>query len=307
MKIFTQLADLKQQQFSQTAVALGTFDGVHIGHQKIIHQAVGLAASSGGASVVFTFANHPLSVINPRRCPPQIVTAEYKSELIQNLGVDVLLSIPFTEDFLRLTPEEFIILLLSHLKPANLVIGPNYHFGHKGSGTPETLKIAGQKHGFNVVVHPAVYVQNIMASSTSIRRFIHEGNIDQATLLLGRPPRVGGTVVTGDGRGKKLGYPTANIAIDNKLVIPANGVYAVEVQLDDKRYNGVANIGINPTFTEQTRRIEVFLLDFDANLYDQIILVDFLAKLRDEKAFHSVDELTNQIAQDISNAQKYYH
>jgi len=306
MKIFTHLADLKQQQFPKTAVALGTFDGVHIGHQKIIRQAVDLAASYGGASVVFTFANHPLSVINPRRCPPQIVTNEYKAELIQSLGVDILLSIPFTQEFLQLAPEEFIVLLLSHLHPANLVIGPNYHYGHKGSGTPDTLKTAGFNHGFNVVVHPAVYVQNIMVSSTSIRRFIHEGNIDQATLLLGRPPRIGGMVVSGDGRGKMLGYPTANIAIDNMLVIPSNGVYAVKVQIDDKRYNAVANIGINPTFTGQTRRIEVFLLNFEGNLYDRIILVDFLAKLRAEITFNSVSELTNQIAQDISSAQKYY-
>lgn len=305
MKIFTQMTDMKQQ-FAKTAVALGTFDGVHTGHQMIIGQAVDLAKSSGTTSVVFTFSNHPLSIIDPSRCPPQIVTPEYKAELIAELGADILLTIPFTKEFLQLSPERFINLMLEYLDPSFLIIGPNYHFGYKGAGTPETLTSAGKSHSFQVIVHPAVYVDDIIVSSTTIRQYIQEGKVDQAARLLGRHPRFHGPVTTGEGRGKGMGYPTANLAINEGLVIPGNGVYAVYVHLGDKRYKGVANIGVNPTFQGKSRRIEVFVLDFAGDLYNQFITVDFLQKLRDERTFTNVDELTAQIQLDINVAHKYY-
>jgi len=305
MKIFTQLTDLPRQ-ITKTAVALGTFDGIHIGHQKIISTAVDLAKKSGGTSVVFTFSNHPLAAIDPHRCPPQIITPADKAKLIENLNVDILLSVPFTQDFLHLAPQEFIAVMLKHLRPSHLVIGPNYHFGYKGEGSPDTLKAAGAVSGFEVIVHPAVYLNNLVVSSTSIRQFIQQGKIAQAGLLLGRPPRISGTVIAGDRRGRNLGYPTANIAIDDKLVTPGNGVYAVRSQVANKQYNGVANVGYNPTFLGKSRRIEVYLLNFSGDLYGQTMDVDFLEKLRDEKKFASIDELTAQIADDLVNAHKYY-
>ncbi|MDR3592202.1 MAG: bifunctional riboflavin kinase/FAD synthetase [Negativicutes bacterium] len=305
MKTYTHLTDLPRQ-IRKTAVALGTFDGIHIGHQKIITAAVELAAKAGSASVVFTFSNHPLTVIDPRRCPPQITTADEKARLIAALNVDILLSIPFTKDFLQLAPREFIALLVKHLRPGHLIVGPNYHYGYKGEGTPENLKAAGEASGFDVFVHPAVYLHSQLVSSTSIRQLIQQGRVNQARHLLGRPPRISGSVIVGDRRGRNLGFPTANIAIDDSLVTPGNGVYAVRSQVAGKHYNGVANIGHNPTFPANTRRIEVFLLDFSGDLYGQNIDVDFLEKLRDEKKFASVDELTAQIAEDIRTAHKYY-
>jgi riboflavin kinase/FMN adenylyltransferase len=305
MQIYSQWASLNPPS-SRTAIALGTFDGVHVGHQQIIRQAAELARSIDGTSVVFTFANHPLSVIDPARCPPQIVTPGYKAALIAELGIDVLLNIPFTKELLELLPQEFITLLVEALNPAYIVVGPNYSFGYKGMGTPAMLKDAGQAIGFEVVVHPAVYVGDILVSSTTIRQFILEGNIRQAAALLGRPHRIIGKVIAGDGRGKNLGYPTANINIDPGLVTPSNGVYAVYAYVDGSRYRGLANIGTNPTFAGKTRRIEAYIEDFSGDLYQQNLVVDFLEKLRDEQSFPSADALKAQIALDVEAAQKYY-
>lgn len=305
MKTFTQITDLPRQ-LTKTAIALGTFDGVHIGHQKIIGTAVDLANKNGGTSVVFTFSNHPIEMIDPRRTPPQIVTQAEKARLIAGLGVDILLSVAFTKEFLQLKPQEFIDLLIKYLHPSHLVIGPNYHYGYKGEGTPTTLQSAGAASGFEVIVHPAVSFHSQLASSTSIRQLILQGNVRQATLLLGRPPRFSGTVIAGDRRGRKLGYPTANLGIDDRLVTPGNGVYAVRGRVGDNQYNGVASVGSNPTFPGKTRRIEVYLLDFSGDLYGQTMDVDFLEKLRDEKKFASVEELTAQIAADVEAARKYY-
>lgn len=305
MKKFPQLADINQY-FPKTAVALGTFDGVHIGHQKIISQAVDLGRESGGSSVVFTFDNHPLSVINPRHCPPQIITPADKATLIANLGADALLSIPFTRDFLNLSPQDFISLLVENLQPEYLVVGPNYHFGYKGAGTPDTLRQAGDKYGFTVIIHPAVYIQKTLVSSTTIRKYIQEGRVDQAAALLGRSPSFRGEVIVGDGRGRKIGFPTANLTVDQNLVIPGNGVYAVLINIDSVVHKGVANIGVNPTFQVNPRRIEVYIFDYSRDLYGQTITIDFLHKLRNERKFTGVEELSRQIRHDIEEARKYY-
>jgi riboflavin kinase/FMN adenylyltransferase len=305
MKQFSRLTDLKGQ-FSQTAVALGTFDGIHIGHQKIINQAVQLGRSLGLASVVFTFANHPLSRIDPRRCPPQIITVEYKAQLIAALGVDILLSLPFTSKFLHLSPEAFIELLLTYLRPAQVVVGPNYSFGYRGAGTPQMLERAGQQHGFAVNILPAVYKEDILVSSTAIRQLIQAGDVVPAAALLGRPVRISGPVAAGHRRGHILGYPTANLAIEPALVTPGDGVYAVCVAQGDQKFRGLANIGDNPTFADGRRRIEVHILGFTGDIYGQTIGVDFLGKLRGERKFCDAKALQAQIAQDIRDAQKYY-
>ncbi|MDR3563570.1 MAG: bifunctional riboflavin kinase/FAD synthetase [Negativicutes bacterium] len=305
MQIFTQLSEIPRP-FEKTAIALGTFDGVHIGHQKIIGRAVELAKQSGSTSVVFTFTNHPLSVIDPKRCPPQIITTDYKAELIADLGVDILLSVPVTKEFLQMAPQEFIDLMHDKLHPAYIVVGPNYHFGFRGAGTPATLQEAEALQGFEAVIHPAVSIQDTLVSSTAIRQYIQQGDVGMASRLLGRPPRFSGLVSTGDGRGRKIGYPTANMVINDRLVTPGNGVYAVRVQVGTERYNGVANVGTNPTFGGMNRRMETHLIDYHGDLYGQTIAVDFLAKLRDEQKFTSVDQLTAQIAADLLAAQKYY-
>lgn len=306
MEICTRLTDV-QGRLHNTAVALGTFDGVHLGHQSIITEAVKLAGQVNGTSVVFTFSNHPLSAINPKHCPPLIITAEEKAARIAALGVDILLTIPFTREFLQLSPREFVKLLTDVLRPAYIVVGPNFTFGYKGAGTPDFLRQGGKENGFEVVVPEALHIGKVMVSSSAIRQLIQKGKMQQAAALLGRPYRITGEVASGDGRGGRIiGFPTANISLSNNLVSPSDGVYAVRVKIGEAAYRGLANVGNNPTFHGKERRIEVHILEFTGDIYGQGISVDFLAKIRDERKFDGVESLKAQIAKDVTVAQQYY-
>jgi riboflavin kinase/FMN adenylyltransferase len=305
MQIVNKITNLNAD-FSGITIALGTFDGIHIGHQKIISRAVDLAKKINGTSVVFTFSNHPLSVVAPERCPLQLVTQDYKAELIQSLGVDILLTIPFTPEFLELSATQFLTLALENLSPKHIVVGPNYFFGYKRSGTPEVLQHAGIQHGFNVEIHPTVYVNNTIVSSTLIRQMVTAGNVEQAAHLLGRQFQIKGIVIHGAKRGRELGYPTVNLEIANDMVLPADGVYAVSVTIENTQYNGIANIGNNPTFNGVDRRLEVHILDFSGNLYGQSVVVSFLKHIRGQITFSSPTELKLQIYHDIKAAQVYY-
>ncbi|MDF2590410.1 MAG: riboflavin biosynthesis protein RibF [Anaerocolumna sp.] len=305
MEVFNQLTTLKDQ-YPRITVALGTFDGVHIGHQKVISRSVELSRQLHGTSVVFTFSNHPLSIIAPERCPLQIITQDDKAELIEKLGVDVLLNIPFTAEFLQLSASQFIHLLLENLNPKHILIGPNYSFGYKRSGTPELLQKSGLQYGFKTEVSPTVYMNDTMVSSTLIRQMITSGKVDQAANLLGRLVTLKGTVIHGAKRGRLLGYPTINLNVASGLVIPQNGVYAVQITLHNTRYNGIANIGTNPTFNDIGRRVEVHILDFSGNLYGEPVTVSFLKHIRNEHTFSDSEGLKLQIARDIDIAQKYF-
>ncbi len=305
MQVFSTV-DKLCDQYPNITVALGTFDGVHIGHQKIIGRAVALAKAIQGTSVVFTFSNHPLSIVDPQRCPAQLISNEYKAELMQELGVDVLLNIPFTFELLKYSAAEFIHLLKMNLTPKHIVIGPNYSFGYKCAGNPALLAEAGLKENFEVEVHPAVLMDGDIVSSTLIRKFIAEGNVSAGARLLGRNFRIKGQVITGDQRGRILGFPTANLALPDKFAVPNNGVYAVKTYYDHHVYPSIANIGINPTFNGTNRHIEVHLLNFSGDLYHQFIEIEFLEKLRSEKTFPGVHELIEQIKTDIQAAQSYY-
>lgn len=215
MQIINDVTNLKLD-FPGIVIALGTFDGIHIGHQQIISRAVKLAKENNGTSVVFTFSNHPLSVVAPHHCPPQLVTQDYKAKLIEKLGVDILLSIPFTPEFLKLSATEFIQLAVGNLSPKHIVVGPNYFFGHKRSGTPELLQNAGKEHGFKVEIHPTVSYNDQMVSSTLIRQLIAGGHVDKILPLLGRLFTIQGLVIHGAKRGRQLGFPTINLALTPK-------------------------------------------------------------------------------------------
>ncbi|WP_312335175.1 bifunctional riboflavin kinase/FAD synthetase [Anaerospora hongkongensis] len=304
MELFTELADISLHQ--NIAIALGTFDGIHAGHQQIIGQAVQLARQSSGTSVVFTFRNHPLSIIDPERCPPFIMAEEEKVEVIAGMGVDILMSIPFDVKFLQLMPDEFIQLLIHYFRPAHVVVGPNYTFGYQGKGNPEILRKAGASYHFDVQVPEAVLVDHSLVSSTLIRQLIASGDVQQAAKLLGRPFVMAGIVMSGDQRGRQLGYPTANIPVPPGMVIPADGVYAVQVMTGNTWFNGLANVGVNPTFNGQSRRIEVFILNFNDDLYNKKVRVSFLARLRGEVKFAGAEALKEQIARDITEAQVFF-
>ncbi len=298
---------LMQGRFSRVCVALGTFDGVHVGHREIIAQAVEQARSVAGTSVVFTFTNHPLSVLDPSRCPPQIATLEEKTEVLRELGVDVLLAIPFTAAFLKLSPQQFIALLVENLQPTNIVVGPNYSFGYRSSGNPDFLAEAGEKYGFAVAIHPGVHIDEQIVSSTLIRRLILEGNVEAAARFLGRSVSVRGTVVHGKKRGAKLlGFPTANLAVAPQRVLPEKGVYVTVIVIGAAVYHSVTNIGLNPTFEDGDQTIETHIFDFKGNLYGRIVDVKFLKRLRSEQRFESLDELKRQIGDDALAAREFF-
>lgn len=305
MQIFTTVNKLCDQ-YSNIAVALGTFDGIHIGHQAVIGKAVSLARSTGGTSVVFTFSNHPLSIIAPERCPSKIVTNEYKAELLEQLGVDILLNIPFTPELLKYSPEQFIDLLQTNLQPRHIIVGPNYSFGYKSLGNPDLLAKAGAQKNFAVEVQPAVYLDDLLVSSTLIRQYIAAGKVAESARLLGRPFKLQGKVISGNQRGRLLGFPTANLNLPEKFAIPDNGVYAVRTHYRSSIYPSIANIGTNPTFQDANRHIEVHLLEFTGDLYSQMIGVEFLHKIRPEQTFSNVKELIKQINLDIEAARQYY-
>lgn len=297
MKVLTQLDDVCQEFFN-SSIALGTFDGIHIGHQKIISRAVQLAESMNGSSVVFTFSNHPFCVLAPDRCPPQIMSQQSKIDVIEKMGVDALLSISLTKEFLHLSPVEFIEKLVKRLKPVHLVVGPNYSFGYKGRGTPGLLHELGAKYGFDTNVLDAVYVGDTMVSSTLIRRMIAGGEVEKAAELLGRPFVLDGKVIKGDGRGRLLGYPTANLAVADGFLLPGDGVYAVNVSVANKQYWGMANIGNNPTFNLNSHRLEIHILDFTGDLYNQSLQVQFIRSIRKEIKFTNSEALQQQLMLD---------
>mgnify|MGYP000845843641 FL=1 len=287
-------------------IALGTFDGVHIGHQSILQRARELAADIHGVSMAFTFQEHPLSVIFPERAPKMIRNTESKEAIIEKLGVDILMNVPFTKNFAAISATGFLKLLQENFSPAYVVVGANYTFGFQGTGDSAFLQQRGEEFGFVSRIGNSVLRDGKMVSSTRIRSLIAEGNIDLVNQYLKWPLDYTGIVTYGEQRGRKLGFPTANIALDDSYALLPNGVYAVRVHFNDAVYPGVANIGSNPTFEEVERRLEVHLMQFNGNLYGQKICVDFLGKLRDEKKFPDVDALVAQIHRDIEQAQHFW-
>jgi riboflavin kinase/FMN adenylyltransferase len=306
LELCTELSQLKDK-YANICIALGTFDGVHRGHQQVIGAAVERAREIGGTSIVFTFSNHPLSVVAPERCPVRLMSNEEKQTVMQSLGVDVLVNIPFTKEVLEIGAEDFIRMLIEAYAPKFVVVGPNYTFGYKNQGNSELLKEFGKKYGFEVKIHEAVCDTDDLISSTLIRGYINDGNVEKTADLLGRDFRLTSTVVHGDERGRTIGFPTANLDLPPEAAVPNNGVYAVRaITADGKVHSAVANIGTNPTFDGIYRHIEVHILDFAADIYGQELTIEFLAKLRNEQKFSGIEALVNQLHQDVETAKKYF-
>ena len=293
-------------QFLRVSLALGTFDGVHLAHRYVIERTVEWSRQHEGTSMVFTFANHPLSIIDPERIPPQLQTVGGKTEQIRKLGVDVLVRIPFTRRLLHLPPEDFVRLLATRIKPRHIVAGPNYSFGDKGAGNSDLLTSLASCYDMQTEICPVVYQDGVMVSSTEIRRLIAAGEVQSAAMLLGRNYDIAGTVVAGDRRGRTLGFPTANLKINPQLLLPGKGVYAVQVKYGRKLYAGLCNIGVNPTFSHGGLRVETYILDFDRDIYDKKLTLQFLGRLRVEKAFPSQAELIAQMQADVVQARALY-
>lgn len=290
-------------QFDKVSMALGTFDGMHLAHQYVIGRAVEWSKTHSGTSLVFTFTNHPLSIIRPHRVPSQLQTLTGKTEQIRKQGVTVLVRIPFTRELLHFSPEDFVFLLATRIKPQHIVVGPNYTFGDKGAGNPELLTGLADHFGIETEICPEILENGVMVSSTVIRSLLTAGAVEEAAKLLGRPFDLSGRVVHGDHRGRTLGFPTANLKLPPQLLIPGKGVYAVRVKLGSRYYNGLCNIGTNPTFLQGLIRVEVHILDFDSEIYDKQLRVWFLGRLRSEQTFSSANELIAQIHLDLKQVQ----
>ena len=298
MEIIKKITALTKK-YPQPVVALGMFDGVHLGHATVIRHAIDTAKKIGGTSIIFTFSNHPLSVIAPEDAPLMIGSYNLRREIFNDMGVDVLIEIPFTKELSKKSPEEFLELLQDKIAPAYVVTGQNYTFGRFGRGNGRMLLREGENYGFKAEVCQTFTIDRKTVSSTRIRALIAAGDLNSANQLLGRNFTYAGEVVNGDKRGRKIGFPTANLEIaDNRAMLP-NGAYIVRVKVRDKFYNGIANIGDNPTFKVARRRLEVFIDKFSENIYGEEIFVSFVSKLRDEKIFASVEELKAQLNEDL--------
>lgn len=292
------------KKYLRPVVALGMFDGVHLGHAAVIGRAVEIAKKIDGTAMVFTFSNHPLTVLDEKSAPLMIGSRSLRREIFEELGIKILIEIPFTKEFSKKTPEEFLNFLREKISPAYVVTGPNYTFGRLGKGNGRILIREGENYGFKAEICPAVTVNKKIVSSTKIRALIAEGNLFAANELLGRNFTYVSEVVHGDKRGRKLGFPTANLEIaDNRAMLP-NGVYIVLVKVHEKFFAGIANIGDNPTFKVAKRRLEVFIDNFDSDIYGEEISVSFIKKIRDEKIFSSVEELKKQLREDLNTLRK---
>ncbi|TAN41839.1 MAG: bifunctional riboflavin kinase/FAD synthetase [Nitrospirae bacterium] len=286
-------------------VTIGNFDGVHIGHQKIFRLAAEKAGEIGGTPVAITFNPHPVRVLAPERGMKLITTLEHKRELIAKNGIRTLICLPFDKDFAKTEPDDFIKeVLVETLGARWVIVGHSYSFGKGKKGTTTLLRASGRKYGFGVKVVRYARVYDDIVSSSRIRSLVLRGRVCEAARMLGRAYHMDGTIIKGAGRGASLlKIPTANLSTDNEL-IPKEGVYAVRVSLKDTVYDGVANIGKNPTFGDVPVSYETHLFDLKADLLGQNIRLHFIDRIRDEKKFPGVQELIEHINKDISKARQ---
>ncbi len=307
MQVFESL-DIRET-FKNPVLTIGNYDGIHLGHRQIIGRVKERAAQVSGVSMLMTFRPHPLRVLGPDRELSAITPLEEKKRLIREAGIDVLIVVPFTADFARIEPEAFVeSILVEKLAIKGLVIGYDFNFGRLGRGNARFLQEAGQRFGFFVeVVDPiSLNGESEKVGSNRIRRLLSAGDVAKATRLLGRPFVIEGTVVRAMGRGRTIGYPTINLKTEHHL-LPKNGVYVSEAEVEGRAYAGVTNIGHNPTFgAGQERSIETFLLDFNGNLYDRQVRLAFLERIRDEKKFNSPEDLVAQITKDVEMGREYF-
>jgi riboflavin kinase/FMN adenylyltransferase len=300
--------DISQLPTRPRALALGTFDGVHAGHRAVIRRAVEFARERGLTSAVVTFDRHPLTVIDPSRVPRLLTSNEEKIRLIEELGPDELVMLPFDEHLAALTPREFCEgLLADALEARVVVVGENFNFGAGGAGDAAQLRACGAANGYDVEVCSLVTEHGAPISSTRIRRLLHDGELEEVREILGRPPSAMGIVVHGDKRGRTLGVPTANVDVEAGTIFPGRGVYAARALVEGTWYRAAVNIGHNPTFQSREEptthvTVEAFLLDFAGDIYECEIRLDFLHKIRDERRFESADALVAQMRVDIAAA-----
>jgi riboflavin kinase / FMN adenylyltransferase len=285
-------------------MAIGNFDGVHVGHQTLFRKAAELALAREGTSIAFTFEPHPLKIIAPEKVPPLLTHFHKKMELIESCGINLVICADFTRQFADQQPRDFSKnILFEKIGVKEIVVGFDYAFGRGREGTIPYLKKMGEEFGFQVHVVEPFKLNGHTVSSSHVRELIESGQVEMASQFLGRDYSITGPVISGYKTGQAIGFPTANIDT-SKVQIPGTGVYAVRVVYENKSYDAVANIGFNPTFHRDRLSVEVHIFDFNQIIYRKEIEVQFVARIRSEIEFKSADDLVVQISQDIENTKK---
>jgi riboflavin kinase/FMN adenylyltransferase len=282
-----------------TLLTIGVFDGVHLGHQHLISKLKELARKQGFASGVITFPQHPQEVLSPQTRLPWLTGLETRIALLKEEGVDVVVPLSFTPQLAGLSPERFLSLLKEHLRMRGLVVGPDFALGKNREGDTSALHRLGKKMGFSITVVPPMTIDGEIVSSTAIRQALADGDMKKVEKLLGRPFRLEGRVVGGDKRGRRLGFPTANLEPAPGQALPTGGVYACRAYRNGQAYSAMTNIGRHPTFGGGKQLIETYLIDYQGDLYGRELALDFIERLRDEKKFDTAEQLEEQIAEDV--------
>ncbi len=310
VRIYKSLQQVEQAPPPGRVVAIGVFDGVHLGHQRILGSAVVEARATGAPAAAVTFFPHPEAVLRPHAAPRMLTTPQRKAELLGELGVDELIVVKFDREFARLSPEAFCRAVLSdHLDARVVYVGQNFRFGHEGAGTASHLAEYGATHGFVVRPVPLVEGGGTVISSTRIRELIRAGHVAEAAELLGRPYRIEGMVMSGAGRGAQvLDAPTANLAPSRETALPGLAVYVTRSLVDGwETYPSVTSVGTNPTFESDHKvRIETLLLDFKGDLYGRHLAVDFLERIRPQRTFPDAASLAARIRADVESARRVH-
>jgi riboflavin kinase/FMN adenylyltransferase len=304
----TQRKNTKKTKSRGSVIAIGNFDGIHLGHRRVLEYCIGLAKESGAVATAVTFEPPPLKVLRPEAAPRRISTNRQRMEWFEALGMEAAVVLPFTMELARLSPEDFVEeILVRQLQVRAIVVGENFRFGHKQAGDVKFLRKIGMRRGFDVIVHDPVVLDGEIVSSTRIRKLIAEGDVTRAARLLGRAFALTGEVVPGTGMGRKFTFPTLNLRAEQEL-LPAKGVYVTRTVLDGEpsSHRSVTNVGMRPTFNGTGLTVETHLLDYSGNFSPKWIEVRFWKKLREEKKFAGTEELKAQIAKDIARANGFF-
>lgn len=302
MQIYYNLEDIPVLN-RDSVVTFGVFDGLHLGHQAVIRQVVEDATARDLSNTVLAFYPHPMAFLSPERCPPILTPRQKRLELLEELGVEIAVFVRFDAYLAQMSPITFVqAVLIGKLRARQVIVGYACQFGKNRAGNAEVLQSLGAQSNLDVTIMPPTLVEGRPVHSTRVREAVIQGELELAALLLKRPHSIIGKIVRGDGRGRRLGYPTANIHAENQIY-PPNGVYAIRAKLEDKLYGGILNIGVRPTVDGLNFQVEAHLFNFDEDVYGREIEIFFIKKIRDERKFADIESLVEQIGQDVEIAQ----
>jgi len=284
----------------KTYIALGSFDGLHIGHMSLINKTLELSKYNKVKSMVYTFNNHPLSIINKDKVPKLLIDNESKLNILDKIGIDIVNLVDFNIDYMKIAPEQFVINMLKFYNAAGIIVGFNYKFGYKNAGDVSLLEKLSKILNFELIVMDSVMYNNNVISSSRIRNLISDGNITEANRMLFQPFMLKGKVIKGKQLGRKLGFPTVNLQYNTEFILPATGVYYTTIEYNGIFYKGITSVGYNPTVEPINIKIsiETYILDFNKNIYDENIKVYFIERMRDEIKFDRLEDLITQLEKD---------